>query len=99
MATLVKLRGLQRGAAPGGGDTSPVANRGIRVKIANVPPPGGTGAVSATVVNGQTSAGRIRVTAKAAGAWGNNLVFATTNGAALASSGVVTTSGATLTYT
>jgi len=99
MATLVKLRGLQRGVAAGSADVSPVARRGIRVKIANVPPPGGSGAVQATVLNGQTSAGRVRVTAKAAGAWGNNLVFATSSAGALAAAGAITTSGATLTYT
>jgi hypothetical protein len=99
MTTLVKLHGLPRGKAAGSSDLSPISTRGLRVKIANVPPAGGAGAVVATRLAGVTTAGRVRVNAKAAGQWGNNLTFATVNGASLGTAGVITTSGAAVTYT
>ena len=66
MATYVKFRGLARGQ--GGSDVSVMKGRGVRVPYGALVFDAG---VKASVIRGQTSAGRVTFTANEGGTWAN----------------------------
>jgi len=99
MATIVKIKGLERGSAPGDGSATAGSYRGFRVPVGNL----GTNYLGGTSVKANLTIGTLTngvvYTSKIGGAAGNNIeVAVVSSGGGSAVLSVVTTYAATTGY-